>query len=49
MHMEAPDEERKVLSLSENIIGLENYSLNKTEYQICRRLDMLPEPLDVFL
>lgn len=42
-------EKRFFISLSENIIRLENYSLNKTEYQICKRFDMLPEPLDVFL
>lgn len=40
---------RVFISLSENIIGLKNYSLNKMEHQICKRFDMLPEPLDVFL
>lgn len=42
-------EMRFFISLSENVIGLKNYSLNKTEHQICKRFDMLPEPLDVFL
>lgn len=42
-------EKRFFISLSENIIGFENYSLNKTAYQTCKRFDKLPEPLDVFL
>lgn len=40
---------RFFISLSKNIIGLKNYSLNKMEHQICKRFDILPEPLDVFL
>lgn len=40
---------RACVPLSDNITRLKNYSLNKTEHQICERFAILPEPLDVLL